>query len=239
MLITTPAIVLSGLKYGETNLIVKALTRDAGLRSYWVPGVYGGKKGRMKPSFFQPLTVLEITAIHKSKGSLERLKEVRALPSSPDLTGDVRKLACCMLISEVLSESLADEQHESGLFEYLEHGLRWLAEEEFCPLFPSYFLWNLTAYLGFYPDTSGFGLGVFDLKEGVFAPEAAPLRSMGGEDAQVLLRLVEAGWDELHSLSCSRGQPREQLLWVIKYFEFQVQGFRTPRSLAVWQEVFK
>src|SRR5690606_1339809 len=46
MQITTKAIVLSSLKYGDTSLIVRALTESDGLKSYLLKGVLSSKKGK-------------------------------------------------------------------------------------------------------------------------------------------------------------------------------------------------
>jgi len=77
MQVTTRAIVLSSLKYGDTSLIVKAFTLSDGLKSYLLKGVLTSKKGKLKSAYFQPLTQLELVANHKNKGTLEAIREAR------------------------------------------------------------------------------------------------------------------------------------------------------------------
>ncbi len=238
MTVTTPAVVLSGIKYGESSLIVKALTRESGLKSYWVPGVYGKRKSRIRSSFFQPLSVLEIDGYHKNKGTLERMREARPLYQCHSFSLDMRKVACALFISEVLLLSLEQDQQDAALYEYVERAVRWLDSSTFSPLFPAYFLWNLTAYLGFFPDTSERGLPVFDLVEGTFVIKGHPTRCVEGEGLRLFISLTECSLDELAGLSFDKGKPREQLLWCVRYYEQQVQGFRSPKSLSVLKDVF-
>ena len=48
MQVTTKAIVLSSLKYGDSSLIVKAFTATDGLKSYLLKGVLTSKKGKFR-----------------------------------------------------------------------------------------------------------------------------------------------------------------------------------------------
>ena len=77
MQIKTKAIVLSALKFNEKSLIVKCFTLSDGLKSYFVPSAFSSKKNNQKIAYFQPLTLLEIEANHKNKGTLEYFKEIK------------------------------------------------------------------------------------------------------------------------------------------------------------------
>lgn len=67
MLVSTKAIVLSAVKYGDSSLIVKCFTELSGVKSYLVKGVLSAKRGKIKPAYFQPLSQLEVVANHKIK----------------------------------------------------------------------------------------------------------------------------------------------------------------------------
>ena len=82
MLVKTKAIVISALKYQEKSLIVKCFTETDGLKSYFVRDAFSNRKSNQKIAYFQPLTILEIEAVHKNKGTLENFKEIKlATPS--------------------------------------------------------------------------------------------------------------------------------------------------------------
>ena len=91
MQVKTKAIVLSSLKYQEKSLIVKCFTESDGLKSYFVPSAYSAKKANQKIAYFQPLTLLEIEANHKNKGTLEHFKEIRLAHSYYTITTDIVK----------------------------------------------------------------------------------------------------------------------------------------------------
>jgi DNA repair protein RecO (recombination protein O) len=39
--------------------------------------MFSGRKSNQKIAYFQPLTILEIEAVHKNKGTLENFKEIK------------------------------------------------------------------------------------------------------------------------------------------------------------------
>jgi len=91
MLIKTKAIVLSSLKYQEKGLIAKCYTQQDGVKTYFVPNAFSGKKSNQKIAYFQPLTILEIEANHKNKGTLNHFKEIKiAYPVRPEFSGTVK-----------------------------------------------------------------------------------------------------------------------------------------------------
>ena len=69
MVVTTKAIVLSAIKYGDSDLIVKCYT-EKGIKSYLLKRILKAKRGKLKVSYFQPLTQLELVASHNEKGRL-------------------------------------------------------------------------------------------------------------------------------------------------------------------------
>ena len=69
MLISTESISLNYVKYSETSIIVKCFTKSDGLKSYLIKGIRSSKKKSLNIGLFQPLTILEIDANHKNKGS--------------------------------------------------------------------------------------------------------------------------------------------------------------------------
>jgi DNA repair protein RecO (recombination protein O) len=58
-------------------------------------------------SLFQPLTILEIEAVHKTKGTLENFKEIALLSR---LHTDIYKSTIVMFVSEVLHHSIHEEE---------------------------------------------------------------------------------------------------------------------------------
>jgi len=76
MMIKTKAIVLTAIKYGEADLIVKCLTEE-GIKSYLLRRILSARSKKLKPAYFQPLSQIAITANHNNKGNLNSITEVR------------------------------------------------------------------------------------------------------------------------------------------------------------------
>jgi len=238
MQLTTKAIILSALKYGDTSLIVKAYTASDGLKSYLLKGVLASKKGKLKTAYFQPLTQLELVVIHKNKGTLERIKEVKLSYQYQSLQTNITKNSIALFLAEMLGNSLYEEEPNPALFDYLEAGLQWLDVHDKIANFHVFFLINLSKYLGFYPDTSARTAAYFDLLEGNFTNTPSLNPSIEGENLRHFKTLLGTNFDAMDTIKMDKNNRRELLQSLVLYFELHLQGFRKPKSLAVLNEVF-
>src|SRR5579871_6395958 len=74
----TKGIVLRGVKYGETSLIVTLYTELFGIQSYLVNGVRSSsRKGPGKANLFQPAAILDLVVYHNELKNLQRLREFK------------------------------------------------------------------------------------------------------------------------------------------------------------------
>ena len=238
MQITTRAIVLSSLKYGDTSLIVKAFTLSDGLKSYLLKGILASKKGKLRPGLFQPLTSLEIVAFHKNKGTLESIREAKVTYHYQTLHSDIVKNSLVLFLAETLSIVIHEEEENPGLFQYLDYALFWLDSHTEINNFHLLFLLHLTKYLGFYPDTSGTYKPFFDLQEGCFlsSPSLNPI--LEGDTLENFKQLLGINFDGLFSVKLSNNQRQDLLKKLLLYFQLHLHGFKTPKSLAVLNAVF-
>ncbi|MEM7486582.1 MAG: DNA repair protein RecO [Bacteroidota bacterium] len=239
MQVTTKAIVLSSLKYGDTSLIVKAFTASDGLKSYLLKGVLNSKRGKVKAAYFLPLMQLEIVASHKNKGTLESIREVRVNQPYKTLHTDIVKNSMVLFLAEMLGNSIQEQEEDKALFHYLEYALFWLDEHPSNSNFHILFLLNITKYLGFYPDTSFQDGPFFDLMEGSFSktPTLNPL--IQDENLIHFKKFLGINFDTLDTIRMGKSQRQELLKKVILYFELHLHGFRKPKSLAVLNAVFE
>ena len=238
MLITTRAIVFGSIKYGEADLIVSCFTEKKGLKSYLLRGILKSKKGKLKASLFQPLTQLELVASHKDKGTLERLREARLLTAYRSLHSHVVKSSVVFFLSEMLRNSVKEEEANPRLYEYLETTLSWFDVHDDFANFHLLFLLKLTKYLGFYPDDSETDKPVFNLLEGVFQERDSGAHCVSGENVALLKRLLGINFDALPAVKLNQSGRAAFLSMLLEYYELHLQGFRKPRSLAVLNEIF-
>lgn len=238
MQVTTKAIVLSVLKYGDSSLIVKAFTRSDGLKSYLLKGVLTAKKGKLKSAYFQPLTQLEVVANHKNKGSLESIREVRVSYPYNTLHSDISKNAIVLFLAEMLANSIQEEECNEGLFFYVESALQWLDKTIEITNFHIYFLMELTKYLGFYPDDTNLSKSYFDLLEGEFTDTVTLNPMITGENLNFFKRFLGTNFEAIQNVKMKKVSRQQLLQTIVLYFELHLQGFRKPKSLAILNEVF-
>lgn len=238
MQVTTKAIVLTSLKYGDSSLIVKAFTASDGLKAYMLKGVLKSKRGKLKAAYFQPLMQLELVATHRNKGTLESIKEVRIGYPYKTLHDQMVKRAMVLFLAEILSNCIHEEERNEDLYHYLEAALQWLDSHDAISNFHLLFLLELTKYLGFYPDTTNGTNPYFDLCEGAFVSSPSLNPVLSGQQLDYFRLLLGMHFDAVHTMGLGKKDRHDLLQSLLLYFEVHLHGFRKPRSLAVLNEVF-
>ncbi len=235
MLVKTKAIVISALKYQEKSLIVKCFTQSDGLKSYFVRDAFSHKKTNHKIGYFQPLTLLDIEAVHKNKGTLENFKEVRLSSAYYSIPNSIIKGTIAMFLSEVLHHSIHEEEKNEPLFNYLETAFIWFDQHDEVSDFHLILLLHVTKFLGFYPSTDYQNGDYFEMVEGTFSEyHAITCLSVAETDALKKLMTLKLGEE-----STFNGSQRSALLTILlDYYSFHLDGFRRPKSLEVLKEVF-
>ena len=236
MQVKTKAIVLSSLKFQEKSLIVKCFTQSHGLKSYFVRDAFSSRKSNQKIAYFQPMTVLDIEAVHKNKGTLENFKEVKIASPFHSIHSDIYKSTIVMFISEILHHSIHEEEKNEHLFTFLETALEWLDNHDEIANFHLILMLETTKYLGFYPDISDIDMPFFEMTEGVFNPFHA-VSSLSEHETNLFKKLIDLRFDNdqkvFHVIE------RQIILKIlIDYYSFHLDGFKKPKSLDVLKEVF-
>lgn len=236
MLVKTKAIVLSAIKYQEKSLIVKCFTQSDGLKSYFVPSAFSGKKSNQKIAYFQPLTILEIEASHKNKGTLEHFKEIKLATPYHSINTNIFKSTIVIFLSEMLHHSIHEEEKNEDLFSFLETALLWLDNHDETANFHLILLLEATKFLGFYPDISEIDLPFFELNEGLFSPLHG-ISCLSEHETFLFKKLIELKFDSDQKVFA--GIERQILLKILlDYYSAHLDGFKKPKSLEVLKEVF-
>jgi DNA repair protein RecO (recombination protein O) len=237
-LLNTKAIVLSSIKYGETSLIVKCYTQEEGVKSYLIRGVLKPKKKGIKAAHFQPLTQLKIIANHNTKNTLNSIKEVHVIHSYKSIHTNIVKQSVVLFLSEVLANSIQEEEQNLALYEYLETAFIWLDLHDKVTNFHLLFLLNLTGFLGFYPDTLEIHKKGFDLLEGTFSDSIHEKNVISNNDFFQFKKLLGIIFDTLENVAYSKDERQLVLQVIIQYFKLHLGNFRDPKSLQVLETVF-
>jgi len=238
MIVTTKAIVLNSIKYGDNNLIVRCYTENEGTKSYLLRGILSSKKGKLKSAYFQPLTQLKITANHNNKGLLNSIKEVEIINHYKTIFTNITKQSIVFFLSEILTFSIQEEEENKGLYEYIEASLIWLDTHQKTTNFHLLFLLNLTKYLGFYPEAKLSYLDYFDLQEGQFLKYQPKFNFISGTDLVAFKKILGINFEALDKVEFNAKSRQQVLSILIQYFELHLSGFRKPKSLEVLKAIF-
>jgi DNA repair protein RecO (recombination protein O) len=236
MLVKTKAIVISSLKYQEKSLIVKCFTLSDGLKSYFVRDAFSARKSNQKIAYFQPLSILEIEAVHKNKGTLEQLKEIKIETPFQSIHSDVIKSTMVMFLSEMLHHAIHEEEKNEALFTLLETALHWLDHHDEFANFHLILLLEISKHLGFYPDISDIDFPFFEMKEGNFSLFSA-ISALSEHETILFKKLINLKFES--DIKTFHVIERQLLLKIlIDYYSYHLEGFRKPKSVEVLKEVF-
>ena len=237
MQFSTKAIVLSKLRYKDHDLIVKCYTEDFGVRSYLLRNVLKSKKGKIKPAYFQLFSLLELEVDHKDNRSLQYVRDVKIHHPTNSIQTDIVKSSIALFLAEILSSVCREEEKDQELYHYLETSISWFETCDSYPNFHLLFLIELTKYLGFYPDISE-NSDFFNLMEGRSQDVDTGIYCISGENLTLLKQLLGIKFDDKKELKISSQQKRDFLDLILVYFKLHLDGFREPRSLGVFNQVF-
>lgn len=238
MVVTTRALVFSAIKYSEADLIVSCFTETFGLKSYMLRGILKSKKGKLRTSMFQPLTQLQLEAVHKDKGTLERINDAKVLHPYKSLHTDVIKSGMVMFLSEMLKNSIKEEEPNPELFQYISQSLDWLDHHDEIANFHLLFLLKLTAYLGFYPDASEIEAPYFNLTEGNFQKNDFGNYCETGEKVELLKSFFGIDFEAMSRIKPTKKVRLEALNLLLLYYQLHLQGYKKPKSLLVLNQLF-
>ena len=237
MLIKTKAIVLTSIKYGEADLIVKCLTEE-GVRSYLIRSIFRTRSKKLKIGYFQPLSQLEISAYHNKQGNLNKISEARVSYLYQSLATNIYKQSIALFLAEVLAYALKEEEQNPVQFSFIESSLQWLDQHDSFTNFHLVFLMKLTKYLGFYPDTENLEAGYFDLEEGTFKSMKPYRDFLSGKKLILFKSIIGIKFDDMVRLKWNSEARQIVLDILLEYYELHLPGFKKPRSLKVLKEIF-
>lgn len=238
MLVNTPAIVLSVIKYGEADLIARLFTRELGMQSYMLKGIRKSRKGKLRTSFFQPLTQLEITSQHKGKGNLEYIKEARVTPNYSSLHTDIIKSSITMFFSEVLSQILTEQPSDQDVYDYIATAFLVLDSSDHNANFSIKVLLDLTAFMGFQIDLETAHHPYFNLIDGNFDTNGMLPHHATIEESDLIKQFLGTKFDNIQQIKMNRDQRNSVLNLVIDYFQIHLHVFKKPTSLDILKQLF-
>ncbi|MBR3012208.1 MAG: DNA repair protein RecO C-terminal domain-containing protein [Bacteroidales bacterium] len=211
----TDLIVLNLTKLGESSVVLHALSREYGRRSFVVKV---SRKTSM--SLFLPLNLLEADVSESPRSTLWRAGAVTARHPLNGIRSDMHKNTMTLFMSEVLYRAVKDGAYEAGLFEWLERSILTLDSLE--RDFSNYhlrFLLELASAMG-------------------FSPTAEALAPFSGKYYQLLSDFVRAPFAESMIMPMN-GEVRNALAEILlKYIAHHSESSLNIQSLKVLRELY-
>jgi len=238
MIVRTPAIVLSTIKYGEADLIARIYTRELGTQSYMLKGIRKSRKGKLRVSFFQPLTQLEIHTQHKGKGTLEYIKEASLTYTYINIPVDVAKSSVALFFGEVLSQLLTEQQPDEQLFDYLSTIFEYLDQTDHVANFTIKTLLDMSELMGFGIDKSTMSFPYLNMMDGSFDNDGMLPHHLSEDESSLIKVFIGTNFDAVPAIKINRKQRGVILNLVLDYFKIHLHTFKKPTSLTILKQLF-
>ena len=238
MLISSPGIILSKVRYQDNDLIVKCLTRDLGVVSYMIKNISMSKKSKNKFAFFQLLNILDLETNYNSNRSIQYIKDLKVKYNFTSLHTNIYKSSVVMFLSEILSNIIHVETKDMELFDFIEKSLIWYDKSEDSSTFYLIFLMKITHYLGFYPDCTNMSYNYFNLEEGLFESSKNSQYVIEGSSLALFKTILGIKFDSNKLPFIDKTNKKDILKNILIYFKLHVDGFKDPKSLKVLNQIF-
>ena len=234
MLVSTKAIVLGTIKYGDSSLVAKMFLPEHGLVSFMIQGVYR-KRSRSPASLLQPCSIIESVCYIRENKGLHRINEMKAAFPLPNIRSQVVKSCMVLFSAEILQWVLRPMEADPALYFWLEKEIVLLDDKEtVSPEWPHRFLLSLSRQLGFAPYYHGEGK-YFNMKAGVFEQEKNLGRlSMSLEESLLLKHLLR----EDYTRNSTRELRNNLLDQLVLYVRLHTGLQQNLKSLEILREVF-
>ena len=242
MLIETDAIVLSTLKYSDSSLIARCYCKELGLKSFMLKGILSSKKGPLKKSLFQPLSIINIITQVKNENreGLHFIKEARVRFPLIEIQSDIKKNTVALFLSEVMTRIITEEGTPNPtLYHFIQKNVIHLEEKGFSPLFHLKFMMDLSQHLGFYPNQSDLKEDFFNLESGCFCSSSHSKYVIGGDLVVAFKKLLGTNFETLNDLTIPNSLRVKVLKVLIDYFNLHLQGFGKIKSVDILHEIFR
>jgi DNA repair protein RecO (recombination protein O) len=241
MLVTTEGIVLHFIKYGESSVITTIYTRDFGRQSYLINAARS-KKSKNKAGLLQHLFLVNLVAYQKQNRELHRIKEIKSNHAYQNIAFDITKSTQAIFIAEILYKTISEQESYPEMFEFMQNAFLYFdLMDHGSTNFHLFFLFRLTEYLGFLPNTEKVGFeGWFDMKKGSIVPFQPPHPFYANKDVtEYLIWLSSLRINQLGEFKISAAMRESLLTVLLDYYQLHFESLSDIKSLSVLKEVFQ
>jgi DNA repair protein RecO (recombination protein O) len=189
-----------------------------------------------------PFSLLDIQCRIRENREMQQIKELKLSHPLPSIQANVAKSALVLFMAEVLYRTMEDGYTNAPLYDFIRDSALMLEDESRYSNFHLWFLIQLSAHYGFYPDTDNFKEGyLFNLSEGQFVHTADPGTGeiLSARSSSILNSILGMNFDETMRLKISAEERNDVLTGLIDYFRLHTESLKEINSHSVLSAVFK
>jgi len=241
MLVSTEGIVLHYIKYGESSVIATIFTRESGRQSFIINAARG-KKSKNKINLLQPLFIIDLVAYQKQSRDIQRIKEIRSNHVYQSIPFKIEKSSQVIFLAEILYKTITEQESYPELYDFIKNALVYFdLMEKGVVIFHLYFLYRLTSYLGFLPDTINESYeGWWDLRKGsVVSFEPSHPLYANKDVTKYLVNLSVLKIQDLPGFKIPKNVRAELISKFMDYYKLHFENMGAIKSFKVLKEIFE
>ena len=236
----TNAIVIKSLKFGDSSLIVNCYCESFGLQTFILKGILKSKKSKSpKKSLFEPLSIIEIIFSKKKGNNMGYIKEAKLKFPYMDIPFNIDKKNILFFLNEFLYEVLKEDKTKNiNLFKYLYNALIWFDSSKKISNFLIKFIFDLTKFLGFQPNTENNKFSYFDLQNGCLTNTKPKGKFIQGKLKNTMILFLGTTFDKIILIKLNKIERIKLFNYALDYFKIHLQGFNKPKSISILNEIY-
>ena len=237
MLLAGKAIILQTHKYGDQGMIARIFTRQRGLLSFLVKGVYNRRAHKV--AMLQPMNMVQLSFRLRDNTPLQLVQDLKVGLAYRQIPFDPVRLAQLSLMAEVMNKTLRELEPDEQLFDFLEDQLVFLDEAPSAlPDFHLYFLLEFTRFMGIGPGHSYSETRcLFSPRDGDFLAEYRA-DSWKKELSETFFLLMQTPREMLAERQSNRNLRNELLEKLLEYYRIHFPSLGEFKSPAVLSALF-
>jgi DNA repair protein RecO (recombination protein O) len=238
MLIAGPALVLQTIRHGDQSVVARMFTRQRGLVSFLVKGVYARKSG--KAAILQAMNLVHVAFRNRENRDLQMPTDLKMHHAYRNIPFSPVAVAQLVFISEVLIKTLRDLEPDDHLFDYVQGMLLALDDQsDVVADFHLRFLLDYSNFLGIRPQMNfSEEFPFFDPAAGEFIgfPRTG---TWNKELSEQLAILMDLPFESLHLRKSNRYQRQQLTDHLLGYYKCHFPSLGEFKSPEVLSAVFE
>ncbi len=246
MLISTSAIVLKTIPYGDTSVIARMFTEDQGKVTILAKGAWRPKNNA--GALLEPMNHIHLQYYHKNSREIQVLKDGGFTQQFSNLRKELSKVIVGLTIVEMMDKSTLDNNPFPILYRLGWRVLEKLNDEkQNIWLVFVFFLYQLSLRLGFLPNIKKCSKCNADLISGCFDNYTGELIcvncstqskiSLDENSLSALQKLECLHLDDLQTLSINIQGITNSIQFLDLFISFHLEGLKKLRSMTMLKQI--